>query len=219
MFSGQARTFFAGSMLLSLLLGVEYAVTQRPRTYDQVLIETLRDKVYFAKENFANASDFRYESKYYNNASKIATIYDQFFLLDENFRPHIANETLKERRIEAIEHMLDLIDLAASTTDDQPMPFGGRECGLLPPELRKYTASNYTIAPRLSMSLNAFGRELRAILDRVKNDGNTSESANQVGLMRVCDDFKIFHILKPAKSLVGRECRNKTAEKGSVEEA
>lgn len=52
-----------------------------------VLIETLRDKVYFAKENFANASDFRYESKYYNNASKIATIYDQFFLLDENFRP------------------------------------------------------------------------------------------------------------------------------------
>lgn len=68
---------------------------------------------------------------------------------------HIANETLKERRIEAIEHMLDLIDLAASTTDDQPMPFGGRECGLLPPELRKYTASNYTV-DHLTSSILSF---------------------------------------------------------------
>ena len=60
----------------------------------------------------------------------------------------IANETLKERRIETIERMLDLIDLAATTTDSQPLPFGGRECGLLPQELRKYTATNNTVSFR-----------------------------------------------------------------------
>ncbi|KAH7694304.1 hypothetical protein AAVH_38653, partial [Aphelenchoides avenae] len=107
------------------------------------LIETLRDKIYFAKENFANASYFPDTVQYCENVSTINTVYAKFFLYPDIFK-RVSNETLKERRIETVELMLDLIHVAADTTDDQPMPFGGRECGLLPPELRKYTAPNYT---------------------------------------------------------------------------
>ncbi|KAH7711174.1 hypothetical protein AAVH_21533 [Aphelenchoides avenae] len=110
------------------------------------LIEMLREKIYFVKENLANASYFPSTNQYFYNVSDIIYTYNHFFLLEEPRREYIANETLKKRRIETVERMLELIDFAARTTDEQPMPFGGRECGLLPPELRKYTAPNYTVS-------------------------------------------------------------------------
>lgn len=50
------------------------------------LIETLRDKIYFAKENFANASYFPDTVQYCENVSTINTVYAKFFLYPDIFK-------------------------------------------------------------------------------------------------------------------------------------
>lgn len=100
MFSEQAWTCFAGFVLLSHLMGAECATTTPGPPFEKgnagakmtsyylwrlrsELIEMLREKIYFVKENLANASYFPSTNQYFYNVSDIIYTYNHFFLLEE----------------------------------------------------------------------------------------------------------------------------------------
>ncbi|KAH7708513.1 hypothetical protein AAVH_24235 [Aphelenchoides avenae] len=156
------------------------------------------------------------------DALNVSYTYKQFFMVSDVSRLRLNNETLRFRRLDILLDLKGFFEAAALAVDAEAQPFGGRECGLLPAELRRFTAENYTIAPRLSVTLYALAHELDAIMDKVQKKQELTGGDVHRGIMDLCKSTGVDHAadrFKPVKTLVGPECRNRAADAGPIEKA
>ncbi|KAH7704094.1 hypothetical protein AAVH_28721, partial [Aphelenchoides avenae] len=146
----------------------------------------------------------------FDKTTSAVHLYAAFFVGSASGRPAIANDSLRGKRIEILNRLVGMFEIASTISREQCRPFGGLDCNLFPVPI------NHTISPPLAKTFEALSDELKKVRANVADNVTVKAVENYRGFVPVCKIFDIDHYLGWPVNMMAKGCQKADLEEGSV---